>query len=259
MKYHIGYYGGVGGDFLRGLIVSGLKDIKTKFEDGKLLVKFDNYKPVITINSSGKINVCGPIEIDDDRYRGIRLGHNIGKQINQLKEYYIKCQNQGLDFQKFLISYPLEQGYGRKNGWTSNTSVSVGHEHINFFHTFGNLNEWHQHIRDRRKTDKIIYMTISTLDEANQRWINNSQKNNPDDNRRLPTEDESLKHFHHHKEIHDIVAKEKHDCDMIFPFRYIYKKELLREWLREEFDWNDRCYDALYDAWYSKQDVIIDK
>ena len=40
MKYHIGYYGGAAGDFLRGLMVSGLKDIKSKFEDNKLLVKY---------------------------------------------------------------------------------------------------------------------------------------------------------------------------------------------------------------------------
>ena len=43
----------------------------------------------------------------------------------------------------------------------------------------------------------------------------------------------------------------------MFPFRYLYNKEYLREWLRKEFDWNDRCYDKLYDAWYSKQDEII--
>ena len=36
MKYHIGYYGGAPGDFVRGLIVSGLKDTKTKFQDDKL-------------------------------------------------------------------------------------------------------------------------------------------------------------------------------------------------------------------------------
>jgi len=40
MKYHIGYYGGTCGDFLRGLIVSGLKDIQTKFEDNNLYAKF---------------------------------------------------------------------------------------------------------------------------------------------------------------------------------------------------------------------------
>ena len=37
------------------------------------------------------------------------------------------------------------------------------------------------HIRERRKVDKIIYITINTMAEANQRWINNSQKNDPED------------------------------------------------------------------------------
>ena len=27
--------------------------------------------------------------------------------------------------------------------WHSKTSISVGHEHINFIHTFNNLSEWH--------------------------------------------------------------------------------------------------------------------
>ena len=39
MRYHIGYYSGAAGDFLRALIVSGLKDTKTKFQDNKLYVK----------------------------------------------------------------------------------------------------------------------------------------------------------------------------------------------------------------------------
>ena len=31
MKYHLGYYGGAAGDFVRGLIVSGLRDLTSKF------------------------------------------------------------------------------------------------------------------------------------------------------------------------------------------------------------------------------------
>ena len=93
--------------------------------------------------------------------------------------------------------------------------------------------------------------------EANQRWINNSQKNDPEDSRRLPDDNRQLIHLEEHQEIHNILVKEKHKNDIIFPFKYIYKKEYLREWIRKEFDWNDRCYDALYDAWYNKQDVII--
>lgn len=256
MKYHIGYYGGAAGDFLRGLMVSGLKDIKSKFEDNKLLVKYPHeWKPVITIMPSGKVEVTGPIEIDDDRYRGIKLGHSIGKPINQVKEYWLKCQKEGLDFQTYLIDKARIE-HGGNNGWYSETSISVGHEHINFIDTFNNLNEWHQHIRNRRKVDKIIYITINTMLEANQRWINNSQKNKPGEDR-LPEEDRQLIHLKEHQEIHNTLVKEKHENDIIFPFKYIYKKEYLREWLRTEFDWNDRCYDALYDAWYNKQDVII--
>lgn len=257
MKYHIGYYGGAAGDFVRGLMVSGLRDIATKFQDDKLLVKFSKeWKPVVTILPSGKVEVTGPIEIDDDRYRGIQLGHNIGKPINQVKRYLLKCQKEGLDFQTYLIDKARIE-YGTKNGWHSETSISVGHEHINFIHTFNNLSEWHHHIRERRKVDKIIYITINTMEEANQRWINNSQKNNPEDNRRLPDDYRQQEHLEEHQEIHNILVKEKHENDIIFPFKYIYKKEYLREWMRKEFDWNDRCYDALYDAWYNKQDVII--
>ena len=256
MKYHIGYWGGAGGDFLRGLILSGLKDIETKWQDNRLWIKFDMWKPVIHVTGTGKVDVVGPAEIDDDRYRTIQLGHNIGKPINQVKRYWLKCEKQGIDFQKFLVELASER-YGHKNGWKSNTSVSVGHDHINFIHTFGNMNEWHHHIIDRRKTQRIIYLTINTLEEANQRWVNNSHKNNPTDRRRLPDNERALHHLGEHQEIHNMVLKEKRTCDTMFPFKYIYNKEYLRQWLIREFDWNDRCYDKLYDAWYEKQDIII--
>ena len=53
MNYHIGYWGGTCGDILRGLIVSGLKDIKTEFDDNKLWVKYNNWRPVIEISAYG--------------------------------------------------------------------------------------------------------------------------------------------------------------------------------------------------------------
>ena len=256
MKYHIGYWGGAGGDFLRGLVLSGLKDLETKWQDNRLWIKFDIWKPVVHVTGNGKVDVIGPCEIDDDRYRGIQLGHNIGKPINQVKKYLLRCQKEGIDFQKFLVDYAKER-YGHKNGWTSNTSISVGHDHINFIHTFGDMIEWHHHIVERRKVQRIIYLTINTLEEANQRWVNNSHKNNPNDGRRLPDKERALHHLGEHQEIHNMLLKEKRTCDTVFPFKYLYNKEYLRQWLIGEFDWNDRYYDKLYDAWYIKQDVII--
>ena len=32
---------------------------------------------VIHVTGTGKVDVVGPVEIDDDRYRTIQLGHNI--------------------------------------------------------------------------------------------------------------------------------------------------------------------------------------
>lgn len=54
MKYHIGYWGGAGGDFLRGLILSGLKDIETKWQDNRLWIKFDIWKLCYTCNGYWK-------------------------------------------------------------------------------------------------------------------------------------------------------------------------------------------------------------
>ena len=65
MRYHIGYYSGVAGDFLRALIVSGLKDTKTKFQDNKLYVRFpDCWSPVIEVYDNGKIQAIGQMDID---------------------------------------------------------------------------------------------------------------------------------------------------------------------------------------------------
>jgi len=54
-----------------------------------------------------------------------------------------------------------------------------------------------------------------------------------------------------------MVKLEKKTEDILLPMKYIYNKEYLRRFLSTKFEWDDRCYDALYDAWYSKQDVII--
>ena len=269
MKYHIGYYGGTGGDFLRGLIVSGLKDIQTKFEDNKLYTKFkfeDNkfytkfhkWRPVIEVGNTGKIEAVGPMDIDDDRYRAIKLGHEIGKRINRLNFYYLECNKDIDKFQKYIYDYASTK-VPSDNGLRSKTSVSVGHEHINFIHTFNSLKEFYVHMKDYRKNDKVLYIIINSIQEANQRWVNNSIKNLAQiPIERLP-EDKDLQktHFLEHKEITDMVKSEKKPEDILLPMKYIYNKEYLRRFLSTEFEWDDRCYDALYDAWYSKQDIII--
>ena len=45
----------------------------------------------------------------------------------------------------------------RKNHWGSKTSISVGHEHINFIHTFNNLNEFYTHIQIVEKLISNLY------------------------------------------------------------------------------------------------------
>lgn len=257
MKYHIGYWGGAGGDFLRGLIVSGLKDIETRWHDWRLWVKFDEWRHVVHVTGNGKIDVVGCMDIDDDRYRTIELGHEIGKPQNMI-QYYLKdiCGGDENSFQHYIFNAGRNVA-NENNGWLSNTSISVGHEHISFAHTFNGLNQFNTHMRNFRKNDKIIYISITTMEEANQRWINNSHKNNPDDKRRLPDEKRASIHLGEHQEIHDIILRDKVKSDVIFPFRYLYNKEYLRNWLEQEFDWNDRCYDKLYDAWYNKQDIIL--
>ena len=66
--------------------------------------------------ANGKVEVIGLIEIDDDRYRGIQLGHNIKRNqiVNQVKRYFLKCEKEGLDFQKYLIDKARIE-YGREN------------------------------------------------------------------------------------------------------------------------------------------------
>ena len=154
-------------------------------------------------------------------------------------------------FQQFIFHYAKSKAC-ENNGWKSKTSISVGHEHIGFLHTFKRLQEFYVHMNDYRKNDKVIYITINTQEEADQRFLNNTNKNNPNN-----TDWERKSHFWYHRRIYKKVVEQKQSCDIILPMRYIYKKEYLREWLRKEFDWNDKCYDALYDAWYSKQDVIL--
>jgi hypothetical protein len=260
MKYHIGYYGGTCGDFLRGLIVSGLKDIQTKFEDNNLYAKFHEWKPVIEVGDTGKIEAVGPMDIDDDRYRAIKLGHEIGKRVNRLKFYYLECNKDIDKFQKYIYDY-AGTTVSSDNGLRSKTSVSVGHEHVNFIHTFNSLKEFYVHMKDYRKNDIVLYITINSIEEANQRWVNNSIKNLEDQNtgpiERLPEKDLQQTHFLEHKEITDMVKLEKKTEDILLPMKYIYNKEYLRRFLSTKFEWDDRCYDALYDAWYSKQDVII--
>ena len=98
------------GDFLRGLIVSGLKDTKTKFQDNKLYVKFPNcWEPVIEVYDNGKIHIIGTIDIENDRYRFIKLGHYIklspliDSHLNQVKQYLKQCDNDVENFQQYLI------------------------------------------------------------------------------------------------------------------------------------------------------------
>ena len=116
-------------------------------------------------------------------------------------------------------------------------------------------------MKDYRKNDIVLYITINSIEEANQRWVNNSIKNLEDQNtgpiERLPEKELQQTHFLEHNEITDMVKLEKKTEDILLPMKYIYNKEYLRRFLSTKFEWDDRCYDALYDAWYSKQDVII--
>ena len=62
-----------------------------------------------------------------------------------------------------------------------------------------------------------------------------------------------------HLDISKAPEKYKKPQDLILPFKYIYKKEYLRKWIENNFDWRDWLFDEIYDAWYNKQTVIIDK
>ena len=277
MKYHIAYYGCTNGDFIRALILSGLNDIKTKFEDGNLCIKYDTHKPtsywkkVIKVNSKGKIEcIGGPLEIDDDRYRCIRLGDRIGKPINQVKHYLIECDNDVDKFQQYIFDYARDS-VTEFNHWHSKTSISVGHEYVNFLNTFGTLKEFYTHIEDFRKVDTVIYITVNDKKDADQRWFNNARKNLLQEpgvsskkgavypNTNYPNKDIEEAHLAEHLELAKTVSQHKRPQDLILPFRYIYNKEYLRKWISNEFDWKDWLFDDMYDAWYNKQTVIIDK
>ena len=267
MRYHIGYYSGAAGDFLRALIVSGLKDTKTKFQDNKLYVRFpDCWEPVIEVYDNGKIQAIGQMDIDADRYRFIKLGHYIklspliDSHLNQVGQYLKQCDNDVEKFQQFLFDY-AEELAPEYSHCVSNTSISVGHEHIGFLHTFKGLKEFYTHIKDFRNIDVVVYININDKNEADQRWVNNDKKNDnvitsmavyPD----KVTEEE---HFSDHLDISKAVEKYKTPQDLILPFKYIYKKEYLRKWIENNFDWRDWLFDEIYDAWYNKQTVIIDK
>jgi len=224
-----------------------------------LWVKYNNWRPVIEISDTGKIDTVGPMDIEGDRYRAIELGDLIEEKINQVKFYFLKCDEDVEKFQKYLYDYASTKVEGGLmsilNGIRSETSISAGHEHINFIHTFGGLKEFQTHIEDFRKNDKVIYITINSIAEAEQRWINNSKKNLLDNEfcSLLDDETEQQNHLEEHIKIYNIVNTEKRKKDIILPMKYIYKKEYLRNFLRNEFEWNDRCYDVLYDAWYDKQ------
>ena len=107
---------------------------------------------------------------------------------------------------------------------------------------------------------RVLYISITTEKSIRYRILNslikNQQKNYSD---YLNDYDKyGIEHLKKYQNEAKIYLDSKRKSDIMLELECIYDKEYLRNFLLENYNWSDSNYDAIYDAYMSKQPRIGD-
>ena len=135
----------------------------------------------------------------------------------------------------------------------------TSHDFIVFINRSNGSEEFFKYV-DALSIERVLLISITTLNSLRIRTINSMTKN------QNKTYEQSIELFdkYHVTQLEEyrndkkIYLDSKRNSDIILELECIYDKEYLRNFLLENYNWSDSNYDAIYDAYMSKQPKIGD-
>lgn len=139
------------------------------------------------------------------------------------------------------------------------TDYITSHDFTVFVTRFGDGKEFFRYV-DELEIKRVLFVSITTIRSLRIRTINSMIKNHN------KTYEQSIELFdkyyvtqlQEYQNDAKIYLDFKRNSDIILELECIYDKEYLRNFLLENYNWSDSNYDAIYDAYMSKQPRIGD-
>ena len=137
--------------------------------------------------------------------------------------------------------------------------IITSHDYYVFMERYGNASEFFKYIEELDIT-RILYISVTTDKSLRLRTLNSLVKNHG------KGYDDYIEHYdkygiyqlEQYRNEAKIYLDSKRKSDIMLELECIYDKEYLRNFLLENYNWSDSNYDAIYDAYMSKQPRIGD-
>ena len=188
-----------------------------------------------TINDNGKLYTDDMFDFTRPLRELIEIGDNINSIISKGKRF-------------------KERHRSHKR-----TDYITSHDFTVFVTRFGDGEEFFRYV-DELEIKRVLFVSITTIRSLRIRTINSMIKNHN------KTYEQSIELFdkyyvtqlQEYQNDAKIYLDFKRNSDIILELECIYDKEYLRNFLLENYNWSDSNYDAIYDAYMSKQPRIGD-
>jgi len=234
----ISYHGGCCGDFVRLLLVTGDKnvdDVKVA-ETGEVSLHVTStdywHEDFCRIDEAGAVRSLKALNHIADFYKRFYVDN-----IDSMKtvEDYIET----IDMKYLYIGNHIKSITKR---WSLNYSIHTIHDYTVFLEKFNGLKEFYTYM-DYLTVKRTLFIVPTTSNSVS---IMNNNKYHKNDSTTPFTVIQMNKEY-------DILQKEKRNNDIILELEDVYDKEKLRKFLTDNYVWEDKNFDIIYDEYMNKQ------
>ena len=233
----ITYHGGACGDFVRLLLTVGDPnvDLVRITDDNKFSIYvntkdiwFEDFCHIDDVGAIRPIKMCNHIaDFSRTFCNEIRKPGSIKQYINMIDVHSYK-----------LNMVPSDR-------WSLQSSITTFHDGFYIIDKFGGLKEY-QALSKYYKINETLFICINTQKSLDILNSNKLRKNKSD----VP--------FNLSKHVNEshIISKEKRKEDKVLELEYIYDKEKLRKFLTDNYEWEDKNFDRVYDCYMKEQKTV---
>lgn len=226
----IAYHGGACGDFVRLLLITGDKNVDS------FLISNDGYISICLTNNTWLYNVC----MLEKSSGAIRPKQNLNHITDINRNLFTHKFNQH-NFDDIQTISKLIQNENETT-WHLHNSLVVGHEY--------------QAVIDAKKSLEFYYEYIALFDVQRVLYITLTNKTSVDMlNRNIVAKNNIPSAFTLERTMFEqtIIERDMKSDDFMLELSDIYEKATLREFLLNNFVWDDSNFDEVYDLYMSYQ------
>lgn len=234
----ISYHGGCCGDFVRLLILTGDKNVgeveikESGYVSLHALATDFWYEDFCKIDEVGAVRSIKALNHTADFYR--RFYIDTIENIESVDDY-IKIVDERYE--------NADEGIRMvEKRWSLTYSIHTFHDHTVFLNKFKSLSEYYQYA-DHLGIQRTLFIHPITKKSISMFNKNKAYKNNSF----WPfTESELIKEY-------ELIKNEMREGDIFLELEDAYDKEKLRKFLADNYTWEDKNFDKVYDEYMNRQ------